>query len=179
MNIHFLSYPCCPQHSWYYQMKSLQKSYLKIYLVGNHSTLNHTIPNTWSMDLNETTLLSFHWTNKTLLIVWNFRRDVPPWDDLCRFIIWAFHPVWFLLMVPQAIILYISCKSTNRTSAEYQSSIDISLIPFGSLAFPLKTMKSTTAFLAVSKCHASTVIDTFIEFFHHKRPGDRLNFSQI
>ena len=81
------------------------------------------VPNTPRADINNTTLLSFHCPNNTLLTGSNLTSDVPLCDVFGKFRIWEFHPVRLLLTVPQASMLYFSRRRTNSVGAEYRLSI--------------------------------------------------------
>jgi hypothetical protein len=75
------------------------------------------------VDVKDTTLLLFHCPNNILLSGSNFKRDILLCDDFGRFRICGFHPVWLLLMILQARILYISCRRTYNDGTEYLLSM--------------------------------------------------------
>ena len=86
------------------------------------------------------------------------------WWGWINFITLDSQPFRLLQMVPHTKTLYFSWSSTNNDRVEYLLSMYNSIIPSGSLATPLETLKSTTAFCVVGNNHASSAMKALVAF---------------
>jgi hypothetical protein len=61
------------------------------------------VPETLSVKINESTLLSFYYTNRTMLFWMYLTREIPLGDFFERFITVVSHPFQMFLMIPQKL----------------------------------------------------------------------------